>query len=47
MLETATNKVEEERTPRWLTEESLLGNVELDYSTDNMPSTSEVKEKKK
>ena len=47
MLETATNKPEKEKTPWWLSEESLLGEVELDYSTDNIPSTSKVKEEKK
>ena len=47
MIETANNKIGEEKTPWWLTEESLLGNVKLDYSVENVPSTSAIKEEKK
>ena len=47
MMETANDKAEEEKMPWWLTEESLLGNVELDYSVENVPSTSTMKEEKK
>ena len=45
-METVNVKTREEKTPWWLTEESLLGNVELDYAVENVPSTSAVKEEK-
>ena len=38
MLETATDKIEKVKTSQWLTEESLLGEVELDYSVDDNKS---------
>ena len=46
-METANNMTGEEKTPWWLTDESLLGNVELDYSVENVPSTSTMKEENK
>ena len=45
-METVNVKTREEKTPWWLTEENLLGNVELDYAAENVPSTSALKEEK-
>ena len=48
MLETASDKIEKVKTLWWLTEESLLGEVELDYSVDdNKLSTSKEKKELK